>query len=260
MKNIKNSKVLGQECQEYPAYPECPEEGEQEATAETGQDALEKYGQIEMPQKSRNPRGNIWYLPIIGHIEGHVIMPATNKTTKYEHVIPLLLNAAESQEIDGLMIILNTVGGDVEAGLAIAELISHFSKPTVSLVLGGGHSIGVPLAVAAKHSFIARSAAMTIHPVRVSGTVVGAQQTYDYFNKMQERILDFILLNSNIEKERLNALMMDTEKLALDVGTFLIGEEAVKEKLIDDVGGLNCAMERLYQMIAEEKQKREEGQ
>ena len=226
---------------------------ENSTTNASGQDALERYGQIEMPKKGTNPRGNIWYLPIIGHIEGHMVMPATNKTTKYEHVIPLLLNAAESQEVDGLMIVLNTVGGDVEAGLAIAELISNFSKPTVSLVLGGGHSIGVPLAVAAKHSFIARSASMTIHPVRVNGTVVGAQQTYDHFNKMQERIVEFIVLNSKIDKIRLRELMLDTEKLALDVGTFLIGEEAVKERIIDDVGGLSCAMEKLYQMIAESR-------
>jgi len=217
------------------------------------QESLEKYGQLKVPKKADNPRGNIWYLPIIGHIEGHVTLPATNKTTKYEHVIPLLLNAAESREVDGLLVVLNTVGGDVEAGLAIAELISNFSKPTVSLVLGGGHSIGVPLAVAAQYSFIAASAAMTVHPVRMSGTLVGAQQTYDYFNKMQERILDFIVLNSKIKKVRLNELMLDTEKLALDVGSFLIGEEAVKENLIERVGGLKDAMEMLYSMIDKSK-------
>jgi len=230
------------------------DQSEDNSTASvSGQDSLERYGQIEMPKRAENPRGNIWYLPIIGHIEGHVIMPATNKTTKYEHVIPMLLNAAESLEVDGLMVVLNTVGGDVEAGLAIAELISNFSKPTVSLVLGGGHSIGVPLAVAAQHSFIAASASMTVHPVRVNGTVVGAQQTYDHFNKMQERIVEFIVQNSQISKGRLRELMLDTEQLALDVGTFLIGEEAVKERIIDEVGGLHTAMEKLYQMIAENK-------
>jgi len=224
---------------------------------EAAVDSIEKYGQLDMPQqllpKGDNPNGNIWYLPIIGHIEGHMVMPPTNKTTKYEHVIPMLLNAAESQEIDGLLVVLNTVGGDVEAGLAIAELISHFSKPTVSLVLGGGHSIGVPLAVAAQYSFIAASAAMTIHPVRMSGTLVGTPQTYDYFNKMQDRVLEFIVANADISKSRLKELMMDTTTLALDVGTFLIGEECVREGLIDEVGGLDDAMEKLYEMIADER-------
>jgi len=223
-----------------------------EETSSAG-DVVEKYGQVALPQelanKSKNPRGNIWYLPIIGHIEGHAVMPPTNKTTKYEHIIPLLLNAAENSEVDGMLVVLNTVGGDVEAGLAIAELISHFSKPTVSLVLGGGHSIGVPLAVAAEYSFIAASAAMTIHPVRMSGTMVGAQQTYDYFNKMQERVLEFVVANSKIQKDRLTELMTDTTMLALDVGTVLIGEEAVSENIIDEVGGLHTAMEKLYQMI-----------
>ena len=224
-------------------------EDQGEITAAEPIDTIEKYGQI--ARKTNNPRGNIWYLPIIGHIEGHYVMPAANKTTKYEHVIPLLLNAAESSEVDGMLVVLNTVGGDVEAGLAIAELISHFSKPTVSLVLGGGHSIGVPLAVAAQYSFIAASAAMTIHPVRMNGTVVGAQQTYDYFNKMQERVLEFVVANSHISKQRLKELMLDTTMLALDVGTFLIGEEAVKEQLIDQVGGLHDAMEKLYSVIGE---------
>ena len=224
----------------------------EEQTPQEATDPIEKYGQTTMPnmaQKEDNPRGNIWYLPIIGHIEGHMVMPSTNKTTKYEHIIPMLLNAAEDSRIDGLLVVLNTVGGDVEAGLAIAELISHFSKPTVSLVLGGGHSIGVPLAVAAEHSFIAASAAMTIHPVRMSGTLVGAQQTYDYFNKMQERVLEFIVANSDISKDRLKELMLDTATLALDVGTFLIGPECVNEKLINQVGGLDDAMEKLYSMI-----------
>ena len=216
-------------------------------------DALEKYGQTAqlpgMDGKDDNPRGNIWYLPIIGHIEGHMVMPPASKTTKYEHVIPMLLNAAESCKVDGMLVVLNTVGGDVEAGLAIAELISHFSKPTVSLVLGGGHSIGVPLAVAARYSYIASSAAMTIHPVRMSGTVVGAQQTYDYFNKMQERICDFVVANARISRKRLEELMNDTTRLALDVGTFLVGKEAVGEGLIDEVGGLHDAMEKLYALI-----------
>ena len=233
-------------------YDEHTQNSEEGVAAETT-DALEKYGQIAPPEDlardEDNPRGNIWYLPIIGHIEGHMVMPPTTKTTKYEHLIPMLLNAAENRKVDGMLVVLNTVGGDVEAGLAIAELISHFSKPTVSLVLGGGHSIGVPLAVAAQYSYIASSAAMTIHPVRMSGTVVGAQQTYDYFNKMQERICDFIVTNARIDHNRLSELMNDTTRLALDVGTFLVGKEAVGEGLIDEVGGLYDAMEKLYALI-----------
>jgi len=180
-----------------------------------------------------------------------VVLPPTNKATKYEHVIPQLVMTAENQDVDGLLILLNTAGGDVEAGLAIAELIAHLGKPTVSLVLGGGHSIGIPLAVSAQHSFIAPSATMTLHPVRMNGTVVGAPQTYDYINKMQDRVMDFIVQNSQASRERLTKLMMDTEKLALDVGTILIGAEAVAEKIIDEVGGLHAAMEKLYELIAE---------
>ncbi len=220
-------------------------------------DFLKEYGQMILPDKSKkNPRGNISYLNIIGQIEGHVMMPPTNKTTKYEHVIPQLLLISENPEIDGLLIVLNTVGGDVEAGLAISELISNVGKPTVSLVIGGGHSIGVPLAVAARYSFIAPSATMTIHPVRMNGTVISAPQTYDYFNKMQERILEFIVRNSRIKKERLREIMLDTEKLVLDVGTILIGEEAVRENLIDATGGLNDAMEMLYKLIEEDRSKK----
>ena len=206
---------------------------------------------IPMPERPKNPRGEIQFLTIIGQIEGHMILPPNTKTTKYEHVIPQLVMTAENSDIDGLLIILNTVGGDVEAGLAIAELIAHLGKPTVSLVLGGGHSIGVPLAVSAKHSFIAPTATMTIHPVRMNGTVVGTPQTYDYFNKMQDRVMDFIVHNSHINRKRLVELMMDTEKLVLDVGTILTGAEAVEEKIIDEVGGLHEAMEKLYSIIAE---------
>ena len=206
---------------------------------------------IPLPDRPKNPRGEIQFLTIIGQIEGHLVSPPPTKTTKYEHVIPQLVMTAENQEIDGLLILLNTVGGDVEAGLAISELIAHLGKPTVSLVLGGGHSIGVPLAVSACHSFIAQTATMTIHPVRMNGTVVGAPQTYDYFNRMQDRIMDFVINNSNIKRDRLKELMMDTEKLALDVGTILTGAEAVDEKIIDEVGGLHDAMEKLYSLIAE---------
>ncbi|MDR1537183.1 MAG: ATP-dependent Clp protease proteolytic subunit [Clostridiales bacterium] len=214
--------------------------------------AIKEFG-VPSLEPISNPKGNIQFLSIIGQIEGHMILPPQNKTTKYEHVIPQVFAAADNPNVDGMLILLNTVGGDVEAGLAIAELISHFGKPTVSLVIGGGHSIGVPLAVAAQHSFIAPSATMTIHPVRLNGTIVGAPQTYDYFNQMQDRISDFIVSNSGITKERLKDLMLDTSKMALDVGTLLIGGQAVEEKLIDETGGLHEAMEKLYELITQRK-------
>jgi ATP-dependent protease ClpP protease subunit len=202
-----------------------------------------------MPPPNPNPRGTIQFLTIIGQVEGHILLPPTNKATKYEHVIPQLVACAENTQVDGLLVLLNTMGGDVEAGLALAELIAHLGKPSVSLVLGGGHSIGVPLAVSAEYSFIAPSATMTIHPVRMNGTLVGAPQTYEYFNKTQERVQDFILAHSDISPERLNSLMMDTQTMAQDIGTILIGEECVREGIINAVGGLHCAMEKLYELI-----------
>lgn len=193
-------------------------------------------------------------ITLIGQIEGHYLCPSTQKTTKYEHLLPLLVSVEESGEIDGLLMMLNTVGGDVEAGLAIAELVASMKKPTVSLVLGGGHSIGVPLAVAAKRSFIVPSATMTVHPVRISGTVVGAPQTYRYFEKMQNRITDFVVRNSSIDRERFTALLMRTDDIATDVGTILEGEDAVREGLIDRVGGLGEALGELRSMIGKERQ------
>lgn len=193
-------------------------------------------------------------LPIIGQVEGHIVLPPQNKTTKYEHVIPQLVAIEESDEIDGLLLILNTVGGDVEAGLAISEMISSMSKPTVSLVLGGGHSIGVPLSVSTNYSFIASTATMTIHPIRMQGLVIGVPQTYEYFNKMQERISSFITEHSDITPDELNDLLFRTGELANDVGTVLIGEEAVKYKLINEVGGLQDAMNKLKQLIADRKE------
>lgn len=192
-------------------------------------------------------------LTIIGQIEGHYILPAQNKSTKYEHVLPSLVAIEENPEIDGLLIMLNTVGGDVEAGLAIAELVAGMKKPTVSLVLGGGHSIGVPLACSAKKSFIAPSATMTIHPVRMSGLVLGVPQTLSYFDRMQERIVNFVTGNSKISAERFKELMMTTGELITDVGTVLDGEDAVKEGLIDSLGSLSDALESLYGMIDEQK-------
>ena len=188
-------------------------------------------------------------LTIIGQVEGHYILPPSNKTTKYEHVIPQLVAIEESEEIDGLLIILNTVGGDIEAGLAIAELIAGMKKPTASLVLGGGHSIGVPLAVSADRSFIVPTATMTIHPVRMNGLVLGVPQTLSYFDKMQERIVSFVSQNSKIPPERFRELMMATGELVMDVGTVLDGENAVKEGLIDKIGNLKDAMSYLYSEI-----------
>jgi ATP-dependent protease ClpP protease subunit len=192
---------------------------------------------------------NIHCLSIIGQIEGHILLPPHNKTTKYEHVIPQLVAIEESKQIEGLLLILNTVGGDVEAGLAISEMVASLSKPSVSLVLGGGHSIGVPMAVSAKYSFIAGSATMTIHPIRLNGMVIGVPQTYEYFDKMQERVVKFVCSHSNIKKEKFRQLMLNTGELANDVGTVLFGEEAKKAGLIDAVGGLSDAISKLNELI-----------
>ena len=188
-------------------------------------------------------------LTIIGQIEGHYILPSQNKTTKYEHVIPQIVAVEEDPQIDGLLMLLNTVGGDVEAGLALAELVAGMKKPTVSLVLGGGHSIGVPLAVAAKRSFIAESASMTIHPVRMNGLVLGIPQTLEYFQRMQDRITNFVTQNSNITKERFTSLSRNTQELVMDVGTVLDGPDAVEEGLIDSLGSLSDAIDCLEKMI-----------
>ncbi len=194
-------------------------------------------------------RYTIHCLTIIGQVEGHYILPPQNKTSKYEHIIPQLVAVEQDPKIDGLIIILNTVGGDVEAGLAISELISGMQKPTVSLVLGGGHSIGVPLAVSSKHSFIVPSATMTIHPVRINGLVLGTPQTFSYFEKIQSRITGFVSRNSQISEERFCELMLNNNELVNDIGTILSGEQAVKEGLIDSIGGLSDAIECLFEMI-----------
>lgn len=191
-------------------------------------------------------------LTIIGQIEGHYILPAQNKTTKYEHVIPQLVAIEQDESIKGLLVLLNTVGGDVEAGLAIAELLAGMKKPTVSLVLGGGHSIGVPLAVSARYSFIAPTATMTVHPVRMNGVLLGVPQTLSYFDKMQERITSFVCENSNISPRRFKTLMMNNGELVMDIGTVLDGETAVSEGLIDSLGGLNDAIRKLYEFIDQE--------
>ena len=198
---------------------------------------------------------NIHYLTIIGHIEGHMVSPPQNKSTKYEHIIPQLIAVEENPKIEGLLTILNTVGGDVEAGLAIAEMISSLSKPTVSLVLGGGHSIGVPLATASDYSFITETATMTIHPIRMNGLVIGVPQTFKYFQKMQERIVQFVTRTSNISRAQLIQLMNETDEIANDVGTILIGKEAVTLGLINEIGGIKQAMDQLKRMIETKKEK-----
>lgn len=202
---------------------------------------------------TRTARGTVYCLTVIGQIEGHSLLPNTVKTTKYEHVLPLLAALDESEEIDGVLLLLNTCGGDVEAGLAIAELIAGMRKPTVSLVLGGGHSIGVPLAVAPMVTMIAPSASMTIHPVRTSGTIIAAPQTYQYFERLQERIVRFVTKNSRIGRDEFLRLMMDTQDLASDVGSVLYGEEAVACGLIQRIGSLSDALDALYVLIDEKK-------
>ena len=206
---------------------------------------IKELGTVEIQDRGRN----IHCLTVIGQIEGHMILPPQNKTTKYEHVIPQLVAIEEDKNIDGLLLILNTVGGDVEAGLAIAEMIASMSKPTVSLILGGGHSIGVPMAVSTNYSFIAPSATMTIHPLRLNGMIIGVPQTYEYFDRMQERVVDFVSKNSSISKEGFRKLMLKTGELANDVGTVLFGQEAVDHGIINEVGGLASALNKLYKFI-----------
>ena len=208
---------------------------------------IKEYGQAVL----NNPKTNhdIHLLNIIGEVEGHECLPSTTKTTKYEHVLPQLAVIEDSEKVDGLLLILNTVGGDVESGLAIAEMVASLDKPSVSLVLGGSHSIGVPLAVSTDYSFIVPSGTMVIHPVRMSGTVIGAKQTYDYFKQMQDRILGFIESHSGAKKKRLEELMMNTDMMSKDLGTISVGEDAVKEGLINEVGGIHDAVCKLHEMI-----------
>ena len=204
---------------------------------------------------SRSSRGNIYTLTIVGQVEGHQVLPDTAKTTKYEHVMPLLASLEQNEEVDGILLLLNTVGGDIEAGLGIAELISGMRKPTASLVLGGGHSIGVPLAVAPKVSLIVPSASMTIHPVRMNGTVIAAPQTFNYFERIQERIVSFVAKNSRISKEKFLKLMLKTGEMAADVGSVIYGEEAVELGLIDRIGGRSDALDCLYEQIEQQREK-----
>lgn len=196
---------------------------------------------------------DIQYLTIIGQIEGHNVLPQENKTTKYENIIPQLIAVEENPKVKGLLTVINTVGGDVEAGLAIAELIATMTKPAVSLILGGGHSIGIPLAASGKYTFIAESATMTLHPIRMSGTVIGAEQTYNYFRKIQDRVVDFIIRNSKADRNEIVRLMNETDEIANDVGTILSSRDAVRIGLIDEIGGLDAALAKLKSMIKDYK-------
>ena len=221
---------------------------EEEKNTDETIESIKELGQLpSLPEDGESP---IHCLTIIGQIEGHVSLPPQNKTTKYEHLIPQIVGLCDNPKAKGVLVILNTVGGDVEAGLALAELIASMNKPVVSLVLGGAHSIGVPIAVASDYSFITPTATMTIHPVRMNGTIIGVQQTFEFFDQMQERIVAFVSKNSHISEARFRELMLDVGKLARDVGTILVGKEAVEEKIINEVGGLNDAMQKLYELIS----------
>ena len=228
------------------------EDNRKQLEKETEQnEQIEAMGQVVLQENDKNY--HIHLLSIIGEVEGHESLPNNSKTTKYEHVLPTLAVIEDSKEIDGLLILLNTVGGDVEAGLAIAEMIASMKKPTVSLVLGGGHSIGVPMAVSADYSFIVPSATMVIHPVRSNGMFIGVMQSYRNIEKIQDRITGFIASHSHMPQKRIEELMLDTSQLVKDVGTMLEGKEAVKEGLIDEVGGISQSLEKLYELIRQQK-------
>ncbi|MGX9707534.1 ClpP family protease [Laceyella tengchongensis] len=243
--NIKNDQVESPE-----VNPERPAEGtDEQKKKDAALQAIQQLGQTNVPQLE----SNVFCMSIIGQVEGHLVMPPHNKTTKYEHIIPQIVAVEQNPKIEGMVVILNTVGGDVEAGLAIAEMIASMSKPTVSIVLGGGHSIGVPIAVAADTSFIAETATMTVHPVRLTGLVIGVPQTFEYLEKMQDRVIRFVSRHSNVTEEKFRELMFRTGDLARDIGTNVIGKDAVKYGLIDRVGGISDALAELNRMIAESK-------
>jgi len=233
---------------EQPKAMGAEKEGKQQELEEKRDRKIEDYGQLTLKEGETK----IHLLNIIGEIEGHECLPSNSKTTKYEHVIPQLAALEDSKEIQGLLVLINTVGGDVESGLAIAEMIASMSKPTVSLVLGGSHSIGVPLAVSTDYSFIVPTGTMMIHPVRMTGLIIGVPQTFDYFRKIQDRIAGFITSHSHIAEKRLLSLMLETGELTKDVGSVLVGEQAVKEGIIDEVGGIREAFEKLRELIKKE--------
>ena len=253
-RNYNNKEIIPSD----PTEPQDPNEGERtggnEADNVDRSKVVDELGATDVPDMN----SDIHVLTIIGQVEGHLVMPPQNKTTKYEHILPFLASLEESDETDGLLILLNTMGGDIEAGLAIAEMIAGMRKPTVSLVLGGGHSIGVPLAVAPKVSMIVPSASMTIHPVRMNGTVIAAPQTFNYFERIQERIVSFVAKNSGISKKKFLSLMLKTGEMAADVGSVIYGEEAVSMGLIDHLGGLSDALACLHRRMREERARLEE--
>ncbi|WP_421157044.1 ClpP family protease [Peribacillus simplex] len=228
-------------------------EGRQEGKNSTLIEKIQQLGATNVPQLSQDSK--IHCLTIIGQIEGHMQLPPQNKTTKYEHVIPQIVAIEQNPNIEGLLVILNTVGGDVEAGLAIAEMLASLSKPSVSIVLGGGHSIGVPIAVSCDHSFIAETATMTIHPIRLTGLVIGVPQTFEYLDKMQERVIKFVTRHSNVTEESFKDLMFAKGNLTRDIGTNVIGAEAVEIGMIDDVGGVGQAMRKLNTFMEERRPK-----
>ncbi|WZY01828.1 ClpP family protease [Bacillus sp. FSL W7-1360] len=236
---------------EQPATEPKTEKPEEKSTLV---DKLQQLGQTNVPDMGSS---NIHCLTIIGQIEGHMQLPPQNKTSKYEHIIPQLVAVEQNKKMEGLLIILNTVGGDVEAGLALAEMIASLSKPTVTLVLGGGHSIGVPIATAADHSFIANTATMTIHPVRLTGMVIGVPQTFEYLDKMQERVIQFVTTHSNISEEKFKELMFSKGNLTRDIGTNVIGTDAVQYGLINEVGGVGQALKKLNALIEEQRSEQE---
>lgn len=221
--------------------------GENEKEKSTTKDEICEFGMTQLGNDQKDHQ--IYLMTIIGEIEGHDVLPNTSKSTKYEHVLPRLAEVEESNKIDGLLLLLNTMGGDVESGLAIAEMIASMSKPTVSLVLGGSHSIGVPLAVSTEYSFIVPTGTMVVHPVRLNGLMIGAKQTYDYFQQIQDRITGFVSSHCKIKKARLEELMLNTSMMSRDLGTILVGEQTVEEGIINEVGGIKEALGRLHQMI-----------
>lgn len=242
--------------------PELPEKAPSPAQTPKRSRQAKKTGPAENIQELGSTdvpvaKTNIHVMTIIGQIEGHMVLPPQNKTTKYEHIMPQLVAIEQSNEIDGLLLILNTVGGDVEAGLAIAEMISSMSKPTVSIVVGGGHSIGAPIAVSATRSFIVESATMTIHPIRLTGLVIGAPSSFDYLEKMQERVNKFVVSHSNISEKKWKELLYKTGELSRDIGTSVGGNDAVKYGLIDEIGGVSQALTRLEELIAAHKEHKE---
>ncbi|GER65681.1 translocation-enhancing protein TepA [Weizmannia acidilactici] len=231
------------------------EERKEENQSSTLVEKIQQLGQTNVPQLPQD--SNIHCLTIVGQIEGHLQLPPQNKTTKYEHIIPQLVAIEQNPKIEGLLVILNTVGGDVEAGLAISEMLASMSKPTVSIVLGGGHSIGVPIAVSCRYSFIAETATMTIHPIRLTGLVIGVPQTFEYLDKMQERVIKFVTRHSKVDEEVFKDLMFAKGNLTRDIGTNIVGQEAVKYGLIDEVGGIGKALEKLNSLIETMRNKKE---